>query len=135
MTGLGFNMSNLLIPVRESDMIFTVIGENFGFVGGLVVIALYFFDFPYVKNCALSNSRFYTYIATGYIMMLLFHIFENIGAATGILPLTGIPLPFISQGVFYYRQFDWGGACSVYELPILFMEDTSLSKSGLKLPF
>ena len=45
-----------------------------------------------------SNNRYYTYISTGYIMMLLFHVFENIGAATGILPLTGIPLPFISQG-------------------------------------
>ncbi|WP_201503211.1 FtsW/RodA/SpoVE family cell cycle protein, partial [Escherichia coli] len=45
-----------------------------------------------------SNNRFYTYISTGFIVMLLFHVFENIGAATGILPLTGIPLPFISQG-------------------------------------
>ena len=99
LTGLGFNMSNLLIPVRESDMIFTVIGENFGFVGGLVVIALYFLlIFRMLRATLLSIIRFYTYIATGYIMMLLFHIFENIGAATGILPLTGIPLPFISQG-------------------------------------
>ena len=99
LTGLGFNMSNLLIPVRKSDMIFTVIGENFGFVGGLVVIALYFLlIFRMLRATLLSNNRFYTYIATGYIMMLLFHIFENIGAATGILPLTGIPLPFISQG-------------------------------------
>lgn len=99
LTGLGFNMSNLLIPVRESDMIFTVIGENFGFVGGLVVIVLYFLlIFRMLRATLLSNNRFYTYIATGYIMMLLFHIFENIGAATGILPLTGIPLPFISQG-------------------------------------
>jgi rodA len=45
-----------------------------------------------------SNNQFYTYISTGFIMMLVFHIFENIGAVTGILPLTGIPLPFISQG-------------------------------------
>lgn len=45
-----------------------------------------------------SNNRFYTFISTGFIMMILFHIFENIGATVGILPLTGIPLPFISQG-------------------------------------
>ena len=45
-----------------------------------------------------SNNRFYTFISTGFIMMIVFHIFENIGAAVGILPLTGIPLPFISQG-------------------------------------
>jgi len=69
LTGQGFNVSNLLVPVRESDMIFTVIAEDFGFLGSTLVI-----------------------------MMLLFHIFENIGAVTGILPLTGIPLPFISQG-------------------------------------
>jgi rod shape determining protein RodA len=45
-----------------------------------------------------SNNQFYTYIATGLIMMILFHVFENIGANIGMLPLTGIPLPFISQG-------------------------------------
>lgn len=45
-----------------------------------------------------SNNQFYTFISAGFIMMILFHIFENIGAAIGILPLTGIPLPFISQG-------------------------------------
>lgn len=99
LTGLGFNMSNLRVPVRESDMIFTVIGENFGFVGGLVVIGLYsLLIYRMLRVTLLSNNRFYTYISTGYIMMLLFHVFENIGAATGILPLTGIPLPFISQG-------------------------------------
>ena len=97
--GLGFNRSNLLIPVRESDMIFTVVGENFGFIGGAVVIALYFLlIYRMLRVTLLSNNRFYTYISTGFIMMLLFHVFENIGAATGILPLTGIPLPFISQG-------------------------------------
>lgn len=97
--GLGFNKTNLLIPVRESDMIFTVIGENFGFIGGLVLILLYaLLIYRMLRATFISNNRFYTYIATGYIMMLLFHVFENIGAATGLLPLTGIPLPFISQG-------------------------------------
>lgn len=99
LTGQGFNVSNLLVPVRESDMIFTVIGEDFGFVGGLVVISLYsLLIYRMLRVTLLSNNRFYTYISTGYIMMVLFHVFENIGAATGILPLTGIPLPFISQG-------------------------------------
>lgn len=99
LTGQGFNMSNLLIPVRESDMIFTVIGENFGFVGGLVLIGLYsLLIYRMLRVTLVSNNRFYSYVSTGYIMMLLFHVFENIGAATGLLPLTGIPLPFISQG-------------------------------------
>lgn len=97
--GQGFNVSNLLIPVRESDMIFTVIAEDFGFVGGLVLLLLYMFlVYKMLRITLKSNNQFYTYISTGFIMMLVFHIFENIGAVTGILPLTGIPLPFISQG-------------------------------------
>lgn len=97
--GIGFNQTNLLIPVRESDMIFTVIAEDFGFVGSSVLIALYLMLIYRMLRVTLqSNNRYYTYISTGYIMMLLFHVFENIGAATGLLPLTGIPLPFISQG-------------------------------------
>ena len=97
--GQGFNASNLLIPVRESDMIFTVIAEDFGFIGSVFVIALYLMlIYRMLKITLKSNNQFYTYISTGLIMMLLFHIFENIGAVTGLLPLTGIPLPFISQG-------------------------------------
>ena len=97
--GQGFNASNLLIPVRESDMIFTVIAEDFGFIGSVLVIALYLMlIYRMLKITLRSNNQFYTYISTGLIMMLLFHIFENIGAVTGLLPLTGIPLPFISQG-------------------------------------
>ena len=84
--GQGFNASNLLIPVRESDMTFTVIV--------LYLLLIY----RMLKITLKSNNQFYTYISTGFIMMLLFHIFENIGAVTGLLPLTGIPLPFISQG-------------------------------------
>ena len=97
--GQGFNVSNLLIPVRESDMIFTVIAEDFGFIGSVLVITLYLLLIYRMLIITLkSNNQFYTYISTGFIMMLLFHIFENIGAVTGLLPLTGIPLPFISQG-------------------------------------
>ena len=97
--GQGFNVSNLLIPVRESDMIFTVIAEDFGFIGSVAVVALYLLlIYRMLKITLKSNNQFYTYISTGFIMMLLFHIFENIGAVTGLLPLTGIPLPFISQG-------------------------------------
>ena len=97
--GQGYNVSNLLIPVRESDMIFTVIAEDFGFIGSVLVITLYLLlIYRMLKITLKSNNQFYTYISTGFIMMLLFHIFENIGAVTGLLPLTGIPLPFISQG-------------------------------------
>lgn len=97
--GKGFNSAELSIPVRESDMIFTVIAENFGFIGASVILFLYLLlIYRMLRITLTSNNRFYTYISTGFIMMILFHIFENIGAALGILPLTGIPLPFISQG-------------------------------------
>ena len=97
--GQGFNVSNLLVPVRESDMIFTVIAEDFGFVGSLLLLILYVgLIYRILKITVRSNNQFYTYISIGFIMMLVFHIFENVGAVTGLLPLTGIPLPFISQG-------------------------------------
>ncbi|MGX7200509.1 FtsW/RodA/SpoVE family cell cycle protein [Enterococcus nangangensis] len=97
--GKGFNISNVYVPVRESDMIFSVIGENFGFIGSALVILLYFYlIYRMVLVCFATNNEFYAYIATGIIMMILFHVFENIGANIGLLPLTGIPLPFISQG-------------------------------------
>lgn len=97
--GKGLNVIDLAVPVRESDMIFTVIAEDFGFIGSAIVIGLYLvLIYRMIRVTFESNNRFYTYISVGFIMMILFHIFENIGAAIGILPLTGIPLPFISQG-------------------------------------
>lgn len=99
LAGKGVNELDLAIPVRESDMIFTVIAENFGFIGSSLVLILYLWlIYRMLQVTLVSNNRFYTYISTGFTMMILFHIFENIGASLGILPLTGIPLPFISQG-------------------------------------
>ncbi|MDN6640131.1 MAG: FtsW/RodA/SpoVE family cell cycle protein [Tetragenococcus sp.] len=97
--GKGFNTSEVDVSVRESDMIFSVIGENFGFIGSAFVVLLYFIlIYHMIRVCFDTNNEFYSYIATGIIMMILFHVFENIGANIGLLPLTGIPLPFISQG-------------------------------------
>jgi len=97
--GKGFNTSEIAVQVRESDMIFSVIGENFGFIGSAFVILLYFIlIYRMIRVCFDTNNEFYAYLATGIIMMILFHVFENIGANIGLLPLTGIPLPFISQG-------------------------------------
>ena len=67
-------------------MIFTVIAEDFGFVGGLCLLLLYMFlVYKMLRITLKSNNQFYTYISTGFIMMLVFHIFENIGAVTGDL--------------------------------------------------
>ncbi|WP_057746726.1 FtsW/RodA/SpoVE family cell cycle protein [Liquorilactobacillus capillatus] len=97
--GKGFDVSKVYVPVRESDMIFSVIGENFGFIGGCVLIFIYLLlIFQMIQVTFDTKNEFYAYISTGVIMMILFHVFENIGMSIGLLPLTGIPLPFISQG-------------------------------------
>ncbi|BDP72746.1 cell division protein FtsW [Enterococcus faecium] len=98
--GKGFNVSNIYVPVRESDRNFTVIGENFrlGQHGAFVIFLYFILIYRMIRVCFDTNNEFYAYIASGLIMMLLFHVFENIGANIGLLPLTGIPLPFISQG-------------------------------------
>lgn len=97
--GTGYNVSKVYVPVRESDMIFSVIGENFGFIGSLILILLYFMlIYQMIRVTFDTKNVFYAYISTGVIMMILFHTFENIGMSIGLLPLTGIPLPFVSQG-------------------------------------
>lgn len=98
-TGTGFNNSKVYVPVRESDMIFSVIGENFGFIGSALLILLYLLlIYLMIRVTFDTRNEFYAYISTGVIMMILFHFFENIGMNIGLLPLTGIPLPFISAG-------------------------------------
>ncbi|OJG27822.1 hypothetical protein RU98_GL002031 [Enterococcus caccae] len=99
MIGKGLTNLQIYVPVRESDMVFTVIGEAFGFVGSCALILLFFYLIYQMLICTLHAKReFYAYITTGVIMYFLFHILENIGSNIGLLPLTGIPLPFISQG-------------------------------------
>lgn len=99
LTGNGFNIMHVHVPVQESDMIFSVIGSNFGFIGGLMLILLYFLlIYQMIRVTFDTRNEFYANIATGVVMMILFHVFENVGMSIGLLPLTGIPLPFISQG-------------------------------------
>ncbi|WP_225047104.1 FtsW/RodA/SpoVE family cell cycle protein [Lacticaseibacillus kribbianus] len=99
MFGRGFNNLKVSVPVRESDMAFSAIGEAFGFIGAAVLILLYFLlIYQMIRVTFDTQNEFYAYIATGVIMMILFHVFENIGMNIGLLPLTGIPLPFVSQG-------------------------------------
>lgn len=97
--GTGFNSSKVYVPVRESDMIFSVIGENFGFIGAALLILLFLLlIYQMIRVTFDTRNEFYAYISTGVIMMILFHVFENIGMSIGLLPLTGIPLPFVSAG-------------------------------------
>ena len=99
LTGKGFNHLEVVVPVQESDMIFSVIGEAFGFIGSAAVILLYFLlIYQMIRVIFDTKNEFYAYITSGVVMMIVFHVFENIGMNIGLLPLTGIPLPFISQG-------------------------------------
>ncbi|MDN6195528.1 MAG: FtsW/RodA/SpoVE family cell cycle protein, partial [Atopostipes suicloacalis] len=99
MFGKGLGVSDVYVPVRESDMIFSTIGENFGFIGGSFLIFVYFIlVYNMIKVVYDTKNEFYAYIAAGVIMMIVFHVLENIGMNIGLLPVTGIPLPFVSQG-------------------------------------
>lgn len=98
-SGKGFRGGNVYVPEAHTDFIFSVIGEEFGFVGGSIVIGLYFLLIYHLIKTALdTNDPFNTYICTGIICMITFHVFQNVGMTIQLLPITGIPLPFISYG-------------------------------------
>ena len=86
-----------LLPVKESDFIFSVIGEEFGFVGAIALLLIYFFFLLKALLIAHECLDHYGYLVViGFISMFLFHIVENIGMNLSLMPITGIPLPFIS---------------------------------------
>jgi len=87
------------IPFTYSDSIFVVIGEEFGFQGAAVLLLLYFLlIYRMIIIAFQSNDLRGSYIIIGIATMLVFQIFENIGMMIGIMPITGITLPFISYG-------------------------------------
>lgn len=103
LTGLGlFNGTQVqlnFLPEHHTDFIYAVIGEEMGFIGAAGVILLYtilLLRAIYISFHA--KDLFGTLIVTGITAMWLFHIFENIGMSIGIMPITGIPLPFLSYG-------------------------------------
>ena len=88
------------VPVRESDFIFAVIGEEFGFIGCCILFCL--FGIVILKGVQIARNaadRLGMLIATGVSAMFMFQVFVNIGVATAMLPNTGLPLPFISSGL------------------------------------
>ncbi len=87
------------IPVQQSDFIFSAVAEQFGMIGGGVVIALFaLLLFRIWRVAHLSKDMFGTYICAGVFGMILWHVFQNIGMTMGIMPVTGVPLPFVSYG-------------------------------------
>jgi rod shape determining protein RodA len=89
-----------LIPEQQADFIFSVVGEEFGFIGCIIVIAiLLLIMLQCVKMARHARNTSGMLIATGIASMICFQSFINIGVATNLLPNTGLPLPFISYGL------------------------------------
>ncbi|GAA0380543.1 rod shape-determining protein RodA [Bacillus horti] len=87
------------IPEVHTDFIFAVIGEEFGFIGSSILISLFFILIYRLVQIALTcNDPFGSYLVAGIAGALVFQIFQNIGMTIGLLPITGLALPFISYG-------------------------------------
>ena len=92
-TELGF------VPEQQTDFIFTAAGEELGFVGGATLLALFAVVLWRTwRTARLAADFFGTVVCAGILAVLAFQIFENIGMTMGIMPVTGITLPFMSYG-------------------------------------
>ena len=92
-TTLGF------VPESSTDSIFSVVGESFGFVGSVALLAMYLYIVLRMLYLArFTEDRFGRLVIIGVMSMLFFHVFQNVAMGMGIMPITGIPLPFMSYG-------------------------------------
>jgi len=105
------------VPEQSSDFIFTAVGEQLGFVGSLLVIVLFgIIIWRVLVAAANARDRFGQLVATGIAALLGFHVFVNIGMTVRVMPVTGLPLPFMSSGgtVFVAMSVALGLAHSVW---------------------
>lgn len=87
------------LPEAHTDFVFSVLTEEWGFVGGFVILILYFALVAWSINIATrSKNQFGSLLAVGLSALLFWHIFINIGMVLGIMPVVGMPLPFLSYG-------------------------------------
>lgn len=87
------------LPEKKTDFVYSTLGEEWGFIGSLFLISLYFvFLYRGVRIAYHAKDMLGSLIAAGIVAMFAFHIFINIGMATGMMPVTGLPLPFVSYG-------------------------------------
>ena len=92
-TELGF------LPNAHTDFIFSVVGEELGFVGGLMILGLLaIVVMRGIRNAAGAKTPFVSIASVGISTVFAFHMFVNIGVVVGIMPITGLPLPFLSYG-------------------------------------
>ena len=100
-TGLfqGTQNNNSLVPEKETDFIFSVVGEEFGFVGGAALLILLGLLLMRIWRVAhLAEDTYGRLICVGVCSMILFQVFQTVGMNMGMMPVTGIPLPLISFG-------------------------------------
>lgn len=105
------------LPEKQTDFIFTVLSEEFGFIGGATLIFLYMFMILRIISIAhQSKSLFGTLVAHGVAALLTLHMFINIGMVMGLLPVVGIPLPLLSYGgsIMISTMIALGLVCNVY---------------------
>jgi rod shape determining protein RodA len=98
----GIQTQNRSVPVSESDFIFSVVGEELGFIGAIIIILLICFILMrciYIARKA--RDSYGMFVVIGITAVWAFHAMENIGMSVGVLPVTGIPLPFVSTGGSY----------------------------------
>lgn len=87
------------LPTKNTDFIFSVVSEEWGFIGAVIlVIALFTLIYRCLKIAQKADNSYGRYICVGVAAMFLFHVFENVGMCIGLMPVTGIPLPLISYG-------------------------------------
>jgi len=87
------------VPAHSTDFVFTVVGEELGFVGAALLLGLYALLLAGALQAMLAaRDRFGFLLASGILAMFTFHVIVNVGMTVGIMPITGIPLPFVSYG-------------------------------------
>jgi rod shape determining protein RodA len=97
--GNGSQTAGGFVPEQHTDFIFTAVGEEFGFLGGATLLGLFAVVIWRTWRAAIATRDFFgTLVCVGVLAMFAFQIFENIGMTMGIMPVTGIPLPFMSYG-------------------------------------
>ncbi len=95
----GTQTQGAYVPEQSTDFVFSIIGEEFGFVGAMIVLVLYGLLLIRLVNMGTRVKHpFVSMVAAGAAGVFLIHLFVNIGMVTGLLPVIGIPLPFISYG-------------------------------------